>query len=131
MKISVEKKTARFVSSSRVGGRVSWVADTPNGTAVRFRIRGGNDAKSLFAAPFTGPDGTSKSFYAKSFVSDFPYVQYEVLLVSSIDSTPRLKEVRVGCHTDGESQRSFSDEGIGEFSFAPVGGWGCAESLGE
>ena len=35
------------------------------------------------------------------------------------------------CHTDGESQRSFSDEGIGEFSFAPVGGWGCAESLGE
>jgi hypothetical protein len=35
------------------------------------------------------------------------------------------------CHTEGESPRSFSDEGIGEFSFAPVGGWGCAESLGE
>lgn len=35
------------------------------------------------------------------------------------------------CHTDGESPRSFSDEGIGEFSFASVGGWGGAESLGE
>ena len=34
-------------------------------------------------------------------------------------------------HTEGESPRSFSDEGIGEFSFAPVDGWGCAESLGE
>ena len=90
----------RFVSSIRRGGRISWKAETPKGTSVRFRIRGGVDAKSLFAAAFTGPDGTSKSFYTKPFASDFPYVQYEVQLVSSIDMTPRLKEVRVGCSID-------------------------------
>ena len=89
-------KTASFVSSIRKGGRISWVADTPNGTAVHFRIRGGNDAQSLFKAAFTGPDGTSKSFYTKPFAADFPYVQYEVRLVSSIEKTPCLKEVRIG-----------------------------------
>jgi hypothetical protein len=89
-------KKGSFVSSIHTGGRISWNAHTPKGTAVRFRVRGGADAKKLTAASFVGPDGTPKTFYVKPFDANFPYVQYEAVLFSAYGVTPELKEVRVG-----------------------------------
>jgi len=93
-------KEGRFVSSIRKGGRISWKADTPAGTAVRFRVRGGADGKALDSAPLVGPDGSPKTFYTGPFEANFPYVQYEAQLISAPGVTPALKEVRVGNTVD-------------------------------
>ena len=89
-------KEGRFVSSIRKGGRISWDADIPKGTVIRFRVRGAADAKALSSVQFTGPDGTQNTFYTKPFVASFPYVQYEAQLISASGKSPALKSVRVG-----------------------------------
>ena len=86
----------RCVSSIHEGGLISWDAETPKGTSIRFRVRGGADAVSLARAAFVGPDGTPGTFYSKPFAANFPYVQYEATLRSAPNRTPTLKSVRVG-----------------------------------
>lgn len=86
----------RYASAIHEGGLISWLADTPSGTAVRFRVRGGADAKAVLSGRFAGPDGTPDTFYGKPFDAQFPYVQYEVQLISASGKTPCLRSVRVG-----------------------------------
>ena len=89
-------REGRYASAIREGGRISWAADVPDGTAVRFRVRGGADASAVLGGRFAGPDGTPETFYGEAFDAQFPYVQYEAQLISSNGRTPRLKSVRVG-----------------------------------
>ena len=94
-------KEGAFVSEVHSGGKVSWVAQTPPGTAVKFQWRGAKKAKDLFGAKFAGPDGSGGTFYDKPFAANAPFVQYRAVLVSDGASTPVLEAVMVGGVADG------------------------------
>ena len=98
--VAPEKKRyvrrASFVSEMREGGLVSWKAETPGKSAVRFQWRGAESPKELAALPFKGPDGTDRTGFAKPFKADMPYVQYKAILLSDGNSTAVLRSVTVG-----------------------------------
>lgn len=93
---------ASFVSEMREGGDISWVAETPHGTSVRFQWRGAKDPKELLSLPFKGPDGTGRTAYSRTFKANAPYVQYRAILVSDGAATPVLKSVTVGKRIDSD-----------------------------
>ena len=84
-------KRGTFVSEVRPGGRLSWDAELPEGTSVRFRVRGADAAKDLFARPFA--DGTE--------VKE-KFMQYEATLVSDGRRTPVLRSVSAAGWTDAD-----------------------------
>lgn len=103
-------REASFVSEMRKGGKISWKADVPDGTSVRFQWRGAEKAKDLLSADFRGPDGTAASFYSSpSFSAGMPYVQYKAFLVSDGASTPVLKSVTVADRTDSSWLHMIDD----------------------
>ena len=95
-------RRASFVSEMRKGGDVSWLAETPHGTSVRFQWRGAKDPKGLLSLPFMGPDGSERTAYVRPFKADAPYVQYRAILVSDGSATPVLKSVSVGKRIDSD-----------------------------
>ncbi|MDO5565200.1 MAG: hypothetical protein Q4G59_00990, partial [Planctomycetia bacterium] len=91
-------KPGYFVSEVCPGGKVSWTADTPQGTQVKFQIATADDANGepgLWTA-FHGPDGTNKSFYTEPFNADAPFVQYKAILIPAGAVRPVLTSVTVG-----------------------------------
>ena len=94
-------KEGAFVSEVHKGGGVSWSAQTPSGTAVKFQWRGADKAKDLFSAKFKGPDGTDATFYERPFQASAPFMQYKAVLVSDGSTTPILEKVAVGDEVDG------------------------------
>lgn len=92
-----------FVSGIFPGGPISWQADIPKGTAIRFQIATAEMTKEKIPdkwSAFHGPDGSDKSFYEKPFDSSNDFVRYKVFLQPKEALVPILKSVTVGQKTD-------------------------------
>ena len=83
-------------------GDIRWGASTPDGTRVYFQLRAANSSDMLNSTRFTGPDGTSDSFYFTSGhrigadLNGSRWVQYRAFLDTSIPTrTPELKSVTI------------------------------------
>lgn len=96
-------QSGSFVSEIFPGGEISWDAETPDRTAVKFQIATAQNVSgdSGDFSPFTGPDGTDKTFYEQPFHADFPFVRYKVTLIPDDKNIPTLRSVTVGERTDG------------------------------
>ena len=82
---------------------LSWTANTPAGTGVKFQVAGSNNPNGPFN--FVGPDGTAGTFFTTSGASlsqfdGMRYVKYEAFLSTNSGSvTPSISSVSV-CFTD-------------------------------
>ncbi len=93
-----------FVSEIFPGGPVSWKADIPAGTSVRFQISSApsvNDIPGKWSE-FTGPDGTKNSYYEKPFTVTERFVRYKVFLKPNGMNAPTLYSVQIGSKTDSQ-----------------------------
>ena len=94
-------RKGQFVSALHRGGNVSWMAQTPQKTAVGFQYAAGNSAAEALKAAFVGPDGTAKSYFRKPFSVKKPFMRYRAVLASADGvNTPLLKSVTVGGRKD-------------------------------
>ncbi len=89
-----------FVSDIFEAGNVSWNADIPKGTSIKFQISTaelppGEDVGKIAWTPYVGPDGTPESFWTKPFKVDAKYFRLKVFLVSSGKKSPLLKELSI------------------------------------
>lgn len=91
-----------FASEVRRGGDVSWKAETPRGTSVRFQVAVGDTPEAAAVAPFVGPDGTDRSYYTRPFAVDRAFCRYRAELLSDGRATSKLASVTVGNRTDGD-----------------------------
>ncbi len=92
-------KSGWFVSEILTGGPVSWEAETPQGTSVRFQVAAVDPeaTKPIIAVPdFHGPDGTDQTYYEKPFKVDSPLFRYKVVLTPTNEKYPILKSVTSG-----------------------------------
>ncbi|MDO5581549.1 MAG: hypothetical protein Q4G69_10460 [Planctomycetia bacterium] len=99
---NIWRETGWFISDICPGGNISWTADVPQGSAIKFQIsvsnkmeKGKNEWTSWY-----GPDGTEKSFYEKPFQVNAPWVRYKVFLVPAEKAAPVLKSVSIGKRID-------------------------------
>ena len=90
-----------YDTAGRKATSLSWLADTPADTALRFQLRAANTAEELENAPWIGPEGAG-SFYDKpgTQVSGLPKgagsLQYKARFVYPTGCrSPRLRQVRV------------------------------------
>jgi len=86
-------------------GRISWQADTPEGTSVRFQVRSAADADGGPGdwTPFAGPDGSPDSYFMTSGAAlpalhaGHQWLQYRLVLATTRPAvTPEVREVRLG-----------------------------------
>ena len=95
-------QAGHFVSEVRHGGKVSWRAEIPRNTSVRFQYAAANDPVAALHAPFRGPDGTDGSFYTEPFLTAGRWIRYKVFLCSADGAlSPTLYSVTVGKVMDG------------------------------
>lgn len=94
------ERRGAIVSYPRAAGRVSWEADVPSGTAVRFQYAAAETAEGLRRPRFVGPDGTAKTFFDRPFSPTGRFIRYRVLLESDGQATPVLRSVTVGSKVD-------------------------------
>ena len=88
------------VPKGKTPARLSWKAQTPHGTAVKFQLRSAATAKELTKTPWSGPQGPGsyyKSSGANVKVSEVKkWLQYRALLTTPDGgSTPVLEEVQI------------------------------------
>jgi len=84
-------------------GNISWTATIPSDTGIRFQFRSGITNESLQSKNFTGPDGTSATYYIicgqriNSTTHDGDrWFQYKAFLnTSALSYTPTLHSVRI------------------------------------
>lgn len=95
-------KEGTFDSEIFPGGAISWDADTPEGTAVKFQVATApdEDGGSGEWSDFLGPDGTNASWYAEPFRVDSAFVRYRACLVPDGRARPTLRSVTVGDKCD-------------------------------
>jgi hypothetical protein len=81
---------------------LSWVADTPKNTSIKFQIRTAPNQTALLTKPFKGPNGSANTFYTKSGAAIWgghdgdKWVQYKVYLTTgNVSQTPVLKDVTI------------------------------------
>jgi hypothetical protein len=81
---------------------ISWQADTPNDTLVKFQMRTSMDSSSLAKQDFVGPNGTTKSYYTSSPDTIWSghygdrWVQYKAILKSRNRTTsPSLYDATI------------------------------------
>jgi hypothetical protein len=85
---------------------LSWTANTPAGTSVKFQVAASNNQYGPFN--FVGPDGTANTFFTTNAASlsqfdGMRYVIYEAFLATNSNSvTPSLSSVSV-CFNDSSS----------------------------
>ncbi len=86
-----------FVSNIFKGGAISWNAQIPKRSAVKFQISTAPSIEETPGefSPFSGPDG-SGSYYEKPFETNAPFVRYKAFLVSEGTDAPTLKSVTIG-----------------------------------
>ena len=109
LKGCVLSKTGSFSSEVCHGGAVSWNAETPPGTSVRFQYAAADSPEDVLSAPFCGPDGSENSFFDVPFVAKGGWVRYKAFLVSEGGSaSPKLSSVTVGGVEDA-GWRPFAD----------------------
>ena len=79
--------------------RLSWQAQTPHGTAVRFQLRAAGDRDQLNVATWMGPQGEDSFFERPGAVApadEARWLQYRALLVTPDGgSTPILEKVQI------------------------------------
>ncbi len=85
--------------------RLYFDARTPAGTNLSFQVRSGKTREDLEKAPFSGPDGSSASFYTRSGVplwegyTGTGFIQYRAILSSTVSTVaPFLRQVRLVNH---------------------------------
>ena len=90
-----------YDTQGRKATSISWRAETPPDTALKFQLRAANTAEELKNARWGGPDGAS-SFYDKpgTQVKGLPegakFIQYKARFVYLTGCrSPRLRQVRV------------------------------------
>jgi hypothetical protein len=97
--VSSVKDSNPAIGSETRWTRLSWTADAPANTQVRFQAAGSNSASGPFN--FVGPDGTANSFFTTSNASlsqfnGFRYLKYKAYLsTTSTAATPTLNDVNV------------------------------------
>jgi hypothetical protein len=81
---------------------LSWVADTPQDTNIKFQLRSAPDQSALENKDFVGPNGSTNRFYNKTDVNIWnghnsdSWAQYKVYLTTSnVSRTPVLKDVKI------------------------------------
>ena len=93
--------------------RLSWQADTPEGTSVKLQVRSAadDDGGPRDWTPFAGPDGTPESHFTSCNVAlpaihaGHPWLQYRLTLETNRDAaTPVVRQVRLG-----DAQRWIED----------------------
>lgn len=111
------------------GAQVSWNADAPVGTAVRFQIAtapalpdASDSPQSAQAAQlpeipgdfgeFVGPDGTAATFFDAPFAVDAPFFRYKATLVPTADGSnvPTLRSVSIGDRVDDRFRVGGDDQ---------------------
>ena len=87
--------------------RLYFDARIPEGTSVSFQLRSGKTREELEKEPFSGPDGSSASFYTRNGSqlreghSGAAFIQYRAILASSNPATaPFLRQVRLVNQTE-------------------------------
>jgi N-acetylneuraminic acid mutarotase len=83
-------------------GNISWIADVPSKTEVRFQVRTAGDLSELATKEFVGPDGSAGTFYETNDTrlndthNGTSFIQYRALLDSlNPFVTPSIKKVGV------------------------------------
>ena len=82
---------------------LSWIGNTPSGTAIQFQLRTADSSENIETATFVGPDGTTATFYTAtpSTITLDPnrsgeqFVQWQVQMTSDGNSSPALEEVTI------------------------------------
>jgi len=81
---------------------ISWIADTPINTSIKFQLRTASVSSNLTSKDFIGPDGTNRTYYTTSGATIWSghygdrWVQYRVNLSSTdFSQTPVLKDVTI------------------------------------
>ena len=80
--------------------RLSWTAQVPDNTRLRFQLRQAHEEEGLAAAPWHGPDGEG-SYYEEPNTVDYlgdgaQWLQYKATFVHTNGCrSPKLEEVRV------------------------------------
>lgn len=105
-------KTGSFISEIMPGnGEVSWDAEIPENTSVRFQYASAimEDGIPVDFTDFIGPDGTSETFFEKPFMVKGEYVRYKAFLEPNGKTVPILKNVTVGKNIDSDwSLRNYT-----------------------
>lgn len=128
------RRSGGFVSEifPGAGSQVSWDADAPAGTAVRFQIATAPalpdvpqntetsqspQTAQLPAIPgdfgeFVGPDGSAATFFDAPFTVDAPFFRYKATLVPNADgdAAPTLRSVSVGKRVDDRFRVGGDDQ---------------------
>ena len=131
------RRSGEFISEifPGAGSQVSWNADLPAGTAVRFQIAtapalpdGPQSADAPSSAQlsqlpqppeipgdfgeFVGPDGTAATFFDAPFAVDAPFFRYKATLVPNADgsSAPTLRSVAIGDRVDDRFRVGGDDQ---------------------
>ena len=107
-----EPVVSYFSPSYETGGhrpcRISWEAEVPGTTALRFQLRGATTEEGLDAAPWLGPGGEGTCFETTG--EEVPalfqwsrYIQYRALFTSRYGCrSPRLRAVQVEFRAEGD-----------------------------
>jgi hypothetical protein len=81
---------------------ISWFANKPAGTNIKFQIRSASSQSALTGKNFVGPDGTQGIYYTNSFGETIwsghegdSWVQYKIYLTGTPDVTPKVNSVSV------------------------------------
>ncbi|MBQ5791025.1 MAG: hypothetical protein IIW01_12115 [Thermoguttaceae bacterium] len=131
------RRSGEFISEifPGAGSQVSWDADVPAGTAVRFQIATASalpdvpqtaetadvsSSAQLSQLPqipgdfgeFVGPDGTAATFFDAPFTVDAPFFRYKATLVPNADgsSAPTLRSVAIGDRVDDRFRVGGDDQ---------------------
>lgn len=131
------RRSGEFISEifPGAGSQVTWDADVPAGTAVRFQIATApeipdvpqtaetadvSSSAQLSQLPqipgdfgeFVGPDGTAATFFDAPFAVDAPFFRYKATLVPNADgsSAPTLRSVVIGDRVDDRFRGGGDDQ---------------------
>ncbi|MBR5242597.1 MAG: hypothetical protein IKW13_00030, partial [Thermoguttaceae bacterium] len=125
------RRSGGFVSEifPGAGSQVTWDADAPAGTAVRFQIATAPALPDVPDSPqnaqtarspeipgdfgeFVGPDGTAATFFDAPFTVDAPFFRYKATLVPSADGSnvPTLRSVSIGDRVDDRFRVGGDDQ---------------------
>ena len=79
---------------------LSWSADTPMDTTIKFQLRTGANESNIYTKPFVGPDGTAGTYYSLSPSTIWPghdngiFIQYKAYFnTTNPTHTPALKDI--------------------------------------
>ena len=84
---------------------ISWNAEKPPGTEIKFQIRTAKSQPELSCDSFIGPDGSTESYFETSGdsltgINDDSWIQYKVYLLTSYPAqTPYMNDVTISVNS--------------------------------